>query len=151
MPVTTRRATLADAPAIAALNRDDLGYDHPVDATGSALADALGRERELVVVAESDGLVVGYVQAEEHRLVYEPLLVNVMGIAVSSAARRLGVGAALMDAVEAWARERGAHGLRLVSGETRLDAHAFYERLGFTATKRQMNYRKPLTTPDPDR
>lgn len=49
-----------------------------------------------------------------------------------------------MADVEAWARERGASGLRLVSGETRADAHAFYQRLGFTGIKKQVNFRKPL-------
>lgn len=31
-----------------------------------------------------------------------------------------------------------------VAGEARAGAHAFYERLGFTATKKQLNDRKPL-------
>lgn len=142
MTVTTRRARPADAAAIAALNAGDLGYDHPVDATADALADALASPREVVLVAEVDGRVVGYVHGEDYRLLYEPLLVNVLGIAVS--ARRVGAGSALMAALEAWAVERGASGLRLVSGTARTEAHAFYERLGFTSTKTQRNYRKPL-------
>lgn len=144
MAVTTRPATLDDAAAIAVLNRDDLGYDHPVAATRAALRDALASPRDLVRVAESGGRVVGYVHGEEYRLLYEPPLVNVMGVAVTGTARRLGAGAALMADVEAWARERGASGLRLVSGETRADAHAFYQRLGFTGIKKQVNFRKPL-------
>ncbi|NLE18151.1 MAG: GNAT family N-acetyltransferase [Propioniciclava sp.] len=144
MTVTTRPATPADAAAIQRLNRDDLGYDHPLDAVVAALADALASPRDLVMVAEVDGDVVGYVHAEEHRLLYLDLLVNVMGIAVLADAQGRGAGRALMEHVEGWARERGASGLRLVSGEARAGAHAFYERLGFVTTKKQLNYRKPL-------
>ena len=76
MTVTTRPATPADAAAIQRLNRDDLGYDHPLDAVVAALVDALASPRDLVMVAEVDGDVVGYVHAEEHRLLYLDLLVK---------------------------------------------------------------------------
>ena len=59
MTVTTRPATPADAAAIQRLNRDDLGYDHPLDAVVAALADALTSPRDLVMVAEVDGDVGG--------------------------------------------------------------------------------------------
>ena len=81
---------------------------------------------------------------QAHRQLYLDLLVNVMGIAVLADAQGRGAGRALMEHVEGWARERGASGLRLVSGEARAGAHAFYERLGFVTTKKQLNYRKPL-------
>lgn len=144
MEPTTRTATLGDAGVIQRLNRDDLGYDHAEDAVAKALADAVASPRDLVLVAEVAGAVVGYVHGEEYRLLYEDPMVNVLGIAVSADAQGQGVGRALMARVEAWAGERGASGLRLVSGEARVGAHAFYERLGFTATKKQLNYRKPL-------
>ena len=57
MTVTTRPATPADAAAIQRLNRDDLGYDHPLDAVVAALVDALASPRDLVVVAELDELI----------------------------------------------------------------------------------------------
>lgn len=144
MAVTTRRAILADADALRRLNAADLGYDHPLEAVESALRQVLASERDALFVAEVDGAVVGYVHAEEYRLIYLPLLVNVLGLAVASDRRRLGAGRALMDAVEAWARQRGASGVRLVSGTTRGDAHRFYAELGFEPVKTQVNLRKPL-------
>lgn len=71
-------------------------------------------------------------------------MVNVLGIAVRSDSQRQGVGAALMAAIEGWAREQGCHAIRLATGETREGAHAFYTRIGFTISKRQLNLRKPL-------
>ena len=59
-------------------------------------------------------------------MLYAGHMVNVLGIAVSSAWRRQGVGRALLSAGEAWARSKGAVAVRLVSGEARKGAHAFY-------------------------
>ena len=47
---------------------------------------------------------------------------------VAPTRRSLGVGKALLDAAKDWARERGATHLELDSGDTRTDAHRFYER-----------------------
>ncbi|HHU37681.1 MAG TPA: GNAT family N-acetyltransferase [Propionibacterium sp.] len=144
MEPTTRAATLDDAAAIQRLNRDDLGYDHPLESVTEALTEALSSPRDRVLVAELDGEVVGYVHGEEYRLLYERPMVNVLGIAVSDTARQRGAGRALLTELEAWAHSRGAHALRLVSGDTRPGAHAFYGRLGFAPVKTQVNFRKPL-------
>jgi GNAT superfamily N-acetyltransferase len=52
------------------------------------------------------------------------------------AARRRGLGRALVDAVAAWARESRARRLRLdvTLGESAAPAAAFYLRLGFEET-----------------
>lgn len=58
--------------------------------------------------------------------------------------RGSGVGRALVDAVEAWARGRGLHELgsdALLHNEARHRAH---ERLGFIEVERTVRYRKPL-------
>lgn len=88
--------------------------------------------------------MIGYVHAETYRLLYAPLMVNVLGIAVDSHARRTGVGRALLGTVEQWARERGAEYLRLSSGEGRADAHQFYSAGGLTQSRRQITFRKRL-------
>ena len=50
---------------------------------------------------------------------------------VSDAARGLGVGAALLGAVESAAREHGIRILRLETGEPQVAAIALYERAGY--------------------
>ena len=67
----------------------------------------------------------------------------------ASACRRQGVGRALLAAGEAWARSQGAEAMRLVSGESRKGAHAFYASLGYTGNKLQRNFKKNLTQEGP--
>lgn len=45
---------------------------------------------------------------------------------------------ALMEAVEAWAIEYGCEEMRLTSAAHRIDAHAFYERLGYNVERSQL-------------
>ncbi len=51
-------------------------------------------------------------------------------LAVDPERRSQGIGKALLDAVKAWARERGATHLELDSALERTDAHRFYDREG---------------------
>jgi len=59
--------------------------------------------------------------------------------------RGSGVGRALVDAVEAWARGQGLQELgsdALLHNEA---SHRAHERLGFIEVERAVRYRKPLT------
>ncbi|WP_323446347.1 GNAT family N-acetyltransferase [Streptomyces yaizuensis] len=88
-----------------------------------------------VLAVRADGTPVG-----TGRLLHGPVVaaltggdpaVGVLGrLAVTGAARGLGVGAALVRAIESAARERGLTALDL---HAQTQALAFYERLGYTA------------------
>jgi aminoglycoside 6'-N-acetyltransferase I len=59
--------------------------------------------------------------------------------------RGLGLGRALIEAVEAWARERG---LQELASDALLDnapSQQAHEHLGFVEVERAVRYRKPLT------
>lgn len=144
MTFSVRKCKLKDAAAIAELNRLETGYEYPAEATEDKLKKLLSDSSCLILVAENDGRVVGYVHAEGYELLYFPTMVNIMGIAVSSDCRRMGVGKALMAGVEKWADEIGAEAVRLVSGAERKTAHKFYENIGFTPGKTQINFRKNI-------
>lgn len=144
MALVVRKCKLEDAAAITELNRLEMGYEYPAEATEDKLKKLLSDSSCLILVAEYDGRVVGYVHAEEYELLYFPTMVNIMGIAVSSDCRRMGVGKALMAGVEKWADEIGAEAVRLVSGAERKAAHKFYESAGFTPGKTQINFRKNI-------
>ena len=139
-----REAALADCSAITRLNREEMGYDYPQEKTFVKLQACLANPAHRIFVAEWEGEVVGYLHLEEYDVLYAGHMVNVLGIAVSSAWRRQGVGRALLSAGEAWARSKGAVAVRLVSGETRKGAHAFYQSLGYTGNKLQRNFKKYL-------
>jgi ribosomal protein S18 acetylase RimI-like enzyme len=53
-------------------------------------------------------------------------------LAVSKRAARRGVGSALVEAAEGWAREQGLVNLTLLTGAFNTGARAFYAALGFT-------------------
>ena len=142
MNFTIRNAKISDCVALQYLNRESMGYDHSIQKTEENLKKTLCKEYECVLVADDGEKAVGYIHACEYCLIFSEPMVNVLGLAVDSRFARQGIGKALMKAVEEWAKSRGAKGIRLVSGETRLGAHAFYEKCGYISNKTQKNYKK---------
>jgi len=130
--VTIRDATAADAAEVAAL-LGELGY--PTSA-GEA-AERLGRSDGRVLVAESEGRVVGVAAlAVAPQLHYAAPVARVTTLVVSEPARGCGAGRRLMARAEELAREAGCHDIELTSG-IRLEreaAHRFYEALGYERT-----------------
>lgn len=145
MEFVIRRCRPEDADAICRLSREELGYDYPLEAARDKCQRLLNSEADRIYVAEAGGLVVGYVHANDYDVLYAPHMKNIMGIAVSGACRGGGVGRALLNAVEAWARHTGASAVRLVSGQARAGAHAFYRRCGYDRERQQLNFTKWLS------
>lgn len=137
-----REAVESDAYAICQLNSDEMGYQYPLEDTTQNIIKFLSRDTEKIFVATCDGSVVGYVHANDYDLLYAPHMKNIMGIAVSSEYKRRGIGRALLQHIENWARETGASGIRLVSGATRTEAHALYRCCGYEGNKEQINLKK---------
>ena len=144
MEIQIREANLSDAGAIARLNRESMGYHYPEKETAEKLRMLLGRKQDKIFVAVIEDTVVGYIHANDYDLLYAPAMKNIMGLAVAQEYRRRGIGKVLMAAVEAWAKENGAKGIRLVSGAARQQAHAFYRDCGFGGGKEQLNFKKDL-------
>lgn len=142
MEVKIRPAVPGDYEALARLDRESMGYDYPLEKTKEQLEKLLSDGRNGIFVAEAAGEVVGYVHLVDYDLLYSDPMKNIMGIAVDPSCRRLGIGRMLLEAGENWAKETGAAGVRLVSGETRTGAHAFYRSLGYEGNKMQLNLKK---------
>lgn len=137
-----RKAITDDYTAIYELNRDCLGYDYPAWKTELRLRSILSRDDNKVIVAETDGKIVGYIHAETYDCTYSDPLLNILALAVRADYRRKGIGRALISALEATAKADGACGIRLVSGYSRSDAHRFYEACGYQNRKDQKNFVK---------
>ena len=108
------------------------------DGEQRAFADVLADPRQRLLVAERGGAVVGSVT-----LIVVPNLTHdgkpygiIENVVVREDARRGGIGAALMRAAIAAAREAGCYKVALTSNLRRTDAHSFYEWLGFVTTQR---------------
>jgi GNAT superfamily N-acetyltransferase len=130
-----RPALPADAPAIAAL-LTQLGYPTTPDEARDRLAALAARGGfDRVIVAEAEGRVVAvmtlHLTPELHRA--RPLG-RVTALVVDESVRGRGVGAQMMAEAERIFRAEGAGLLELTSNMRRVDAHRFYERLGYQRT-----------------
>ncbi|HPE94548.1 MAG TPA: GNAT family N-acetyltransferase [Bacillota bacterium] len=138
--IQIRECVEEDVIILYELNKNEMGYDYPRDKTETKLRELLKSNKEKIFVAVMDNIVVGYVHANDYDVIYAPHMKNIMGIAVSSNFKKQGIGRALLAAVENWAQETGASGIRLVSGATRTGAHEFYRRCGYSGDKQQINF-----------
>jgi GNAT superfamily N-acetyltransferase len=111
----------------------------------SRIRDILRSTGDLLIVAEDslDG-VVGWLQAHAAHIVESGFRVEITGLIVSPAARRRGVGRALVAEAERWAGSLSAEAVVVRSNAKRLESHRFYPALGYARTKTQEVYRKPL-------
>jgi ribosomal protein S18 acetylase RimI-like enzyme len=119
-----------------------LGYPGSGRDVGARLDRMRDPDQYGVYVAELDGRIVGLyifrtVETDGHA--------EISGLVVDESCRSRGVGAALMRAGEAWARERGSDTITVRTNVTRERAHAFYRREGYGWVKRQETFRKRLT------
>jgi GNAT superfamily N-acetyltransferase len=139
--VTIRRATAEDVPQIVAMLADDglgAGREDPSDLAPyeRAFGEIDADPRQWLVVAEQDGVLVGTAQ-----LTFIPGLsrqggtrAQVEAVRVGGAARGSGLGTRMIAWCVERAREHGCLLVQLTSDVSRLDAHRFYEKLGFEAT-----------------
>ncbi len=94
-----------------------------------ALKEAIEDPASNVLVAEDDGELVGLCTAYlELNSVRYGQRCWVEDLAVHPERRSRGIGDALLDAAQDWARARGATHLELDTGLARTDAQRFYER-----------------------
>ena len=94
------------------------------------------------VAAEADR-VVGFVTVTERKHFTGVAEAYVGELAVTEKAEGRGIGRALMDAAEAWARDRGLERISLDTGAANAGARGFYARLGYAETDVRLS--KPLT------
>jgi GNAT superfamily N-acetyltransferase len=131
MPLTVRRALLGSPEAqalIGALNAElSTRYPEP-GATHFRLGDdevAVGRGAFLVAYRDEEPVGCGAVR------MLDPATAEVKRMYVTPTARRLGLGAQILAAIEAEARALGASRLVLETGTRQREALALYERAGF--------------------
>lgn len=154
MPVTLRRAVQGDAAILgslgAALMRVHHAFDpqrflapgpHAEAGYASFLASQLGNDDAIVLVAELDGRIVGYVFACLEPMSWKELrgpAGYIHDVLVDDGARDAGAGTALVEAAIAWLRERGAPRVVLGTADRNAGAQRLFERLGFRRTMIEM-------------
>lgn len=129
-------ATAADLQPLSELFADYLRFyevGKPQAQVHEFLGARLQRGDSTILLARDDkGSALGFVQlyAFFSSLALQPAWL-LSDIYVSEAARRQGVGEALMNAARAHAEATGACGLQLETAKSNLPGQALYERLGY--------------------
>ena len=141
--VTIRVGRRSDAGEIAQLTTQ-LGYDLTEGDAAARLSRILPRDDQRFLVADFDGGAVGWVHIVLVEYVDAEAFALIGGLVVDKVHRGSGIGRALMNGAEHWARERGVSMVRLSSTVARTAAHRFYENLGYTKIKTQHSFIKPL-------
>jgi GNAT superfamily N-acetyltransferase len=135
-----RLATRADLPYIVRMLADDeLGrqrekFEDPLpESYYSAFEQIDNNPNHELIVAERDGEVIGTLH-----LMFLPsvsfqggLRAQVESVRVDKRFQSQGIGSQMMKWSLERAKQRGAQVVQLTSHKTRVDAHRFYERLGF--------------------
>ena len=141
-----REAAVADLPQMCSLFQNDLGYAECTLEIVEKQFAGLDANREAVFVAEVQGKVAGVIHIERYDVLYFPPMSNILGLAVSSDFRRMGIGSALLKRAEQWALDHKINTVRLNSGGTRTQAHQFYRAQGYVDDKTQLRFIKALTS-----
>ena len=131
--LTVRNARDEDAPALAAL-LGELGYPTDPASVVQRLRGLQGAG-DIVLVATIADVPVALVTVHVTPVLHRPAPVGrLTAVVVSERVRGQGVGRAIVEAAERLLAERGCEMIELTSNRSRVDAHAFYERLGYEAT-----------------
>ena len=137
-----RQALITDAKDIYYINKTSLGYDYDLEKQKSKIEAVLNDSTQVIFVAETNNKVVGYIHLVNYDVIYADNFKNCLGLAVDNDYKRNGIGSALLNQAEIWAKENGAVGIRLCSGVEREKAHQFYQSQGYEVTKLQKNIKK---------
>ena len=152
--VAIRKATKADLPALGRLGALLLRTHYDFDAQrfmapdGSAdagyawfLGTQLREDDVVVLVADQEGEVVGYVYAGLEPQSWKELREAcgfIHDVVVDERGRRTGVATALIEAAADWLRAHGAPRMVLWTAQRNEAAQQLFERLGFRRTMIEM-------------
>ncbi|HTJ21166.1 MAG TPA: GNAT family N-acetyltransferase [Gemmatimonadaceae bacterium] len=134
--IAVRDAEVRDAEALARLC-GELGYP-------SSLAEVTTRLERMVqsgaraLVATSGAEVVGLATVHLRTMInHAAPLAQLTLLVVAEERRSQGVGRALVDEAEVWAKAQGCRRIIVTTALHRTGAHAFYERIGYSHTGRR--------------
>ena len=134
--IQVRDVDAGDADALARLC-GQLGYPSSAEAVLQRL-ERLVRSGARALVATSGGDVIGLATVHLRGMInHEAPLAQLTLLVVDEERRSQGVGRALVDEAEAWARAQGCRRIIVTTALHRTGAHAFYERIGYAHTGRR--------------
>ena len=133
---TVEKMALEDMDAVTELARQ-LGYPNKEqDLTERFLRIQNDSAYGLWVAKSTEKKVLGWIQIQmEPTSLLVPAKAEIAALVVSETSRNQGVGKALVEQAEIWAKGRGVSQIRVRSNVAREKAHRFYLREGYALAK----------------
>ncbi|MFB7139816.1 GNAT family N-acetyltransferase [Gottfriedia sp. NPDC056225] len=143
MEIIYRIASKNDSAEIARLSCQ-LGYNVQKNQVIERLDKILEQEDHVVIVAEFEGKLIGWIHAHGRYLIESPPYIEIGGLIVDSNYRGQKIGKFLVERCEEWSKSLGYKEIRVRTNETRLETLIFYKKIGFENTKLQKVFKKDL-------
>ena len=142
-----RNIKIEDAEAIQRICNISLGYSVSVEIVMrqiQKLSEDVNHHYIYVYEDEKLQKVVGLVHAEVYESLYSYAGLNILGLAVLPEFQGKGIGKELMNHLELKAKNDSVSFVRLNSADYRVEAHKFYESIGYVCDKTQKRFIKRL-------
>ena len=142
-----RKIKIEDAEAVQRLCNISLGYSVSVEIVMrqiKKLSEDVNHHYIYVYEDEELQTVVGFVHAEVYESLYSYAGLNILGLAVLPEFQGKGIGRELMHHLELKAKDDSVTFVRLNSADYRVEAHKFYESIGYVCDKTQKRFIKKL-------
>ena len=142
-----RNIKIEDAKAIQRLCNISLGYSVSIETVMKQiqkLSEDVNHHYVYVYEDEELQTVVGFVHAEVYESLYSYAGLNILGLAVLPEFQGKGIGKELMNHLELKAKDDSIPFIRLNSADYRVEAHKFYENIGYVCDKTQKRFIKKL-------
>lgn len=142
-----RDITIFDAQEIQRISNFELGYDVDLDIVKKQIKKLTNNNKHHIIIGfenEQTRKIIGFIHAELYESLYMDTGLNILGLAVDSNFQGQGIGKKLMSAIEDYALKNNISYIRLNSNVRRIDAHKFYESIGYVCDKTQKRLIKKL-------
>ena len=142
-----RNIKIEDAEAIRRICSISLGYSVSIETVMrqiQKLSEDVNHHYVYVYEDEKLQKVVGFVHAEVYESLYSYAGLNILGLAVMPEFQGEGIGKELMHYLEVNAKNDSVSFVRLNSADYRVEAHKFYESIGYVCDKTQKRFIKSL-------
>ena len=142
-----RNIKIEDAEAIQRICNISLGYAVSIETVMKQiqkLSEDVNHHYIYVYEDEELQKVVGFMHAEVYESLYSYAGLNILGLAVLPEFQGKGIGKELMNHLELKAKDDSVTFIRLNSADYRVEAHKFYESIGYVCDKTQKRFIKKL-------
>lgn len=142
-----RNIKIEDAETIQRICNISLGYSVSIETVMrqiQKLSEDVNHHYVYVYEDEKLQKVVGFVHAEVYESLYSYSGLNILGLAVLLEFQGKGIGKELMYYLEVNAKNDSVLFVRLNSADYRVEAHKFYESIGYVCDKTQKRFIKRL-------